>query len=132
MAAKHRDRFEIARSNFLRAVMRLQDVLQVDESDIVRDSLIQRFEFSYELAWKCLFYWLRDQGETVPEMVRPVIQAAFRAGIIDDPQTWERIKDNRDETSHTYNEGKAVEVAAFLREHAISVFESLADRLRTL
>ncbi len=132
MAAKHRDRFEIARSNFLRAVTRLQDVLQVDESDIVRDSLIQRFEFSYELAWKCLFYWLRDQGETVPEMVRPVIQAAFRAGIIDDPQTWERIKDNRDETSHTYNEGKAVEVAAFVRAHAISAFESLADRLRTL
>ena len=68
------DRFEIARTQYNRALDRLHEVVALDETDIIRDSMIQRFEFTYELAWKCMFYWLRDQGENGLEMQRPMLQ----------------------------------------------------------
>lgn len=127
-----RERFRLALDNFKRALQRLHDVLAVPETDISRDALIQRFEFTYEMAWKSMLHGLLDAGERVPEMVRPVIQAAFRAQWIDDPELWERIKDARNETSHTYNEAKAIEVAAFVRAHAVGAFDALLQRLEPL
>jgi nucleotidyltransferase substrate binding protein (TIGR01987 family) len=128
----HLERFELARNQYNRALGRLQAVAALHEDDIIRDSLIQRFEFTYELAWKSLFYWLRSQGETVPEMQRPIIQAAFRCELIGDPERWERIKECRDQTSHTYDEDTAVWVAAFVRSHALAEFERLQDTLADL
>ena len=128
----HRDRFEIARTQYNRALDRLHEVVVLDESDIIRDSLIQRFEFTYELAWKCMFYWLLDQGEKVPEMQKPIIAAAFRCELIVDPKLWEDIKKQRDETSHTYDEDKAVNVTAFVRSKALPAFDTLRQKLNTL
>ena len=124
-AESQRERFELARGQFNKALDRLNEVLVIAETDIVRDSLIQRFEFSYELAWKAMFYWMTWSGESVPEMVRPVIQAAFRCELIGDPNGWERLKDCRDEARHAYNESKAVEVASFVREQAQALLEHL-------
>ncbi len=128
----HSDRFEIARTQFNRALDRLHEVIVLDETDIIRDSLIQRFEFTYELAWKCMFYWLRDQGEQVVEMQKPILAAAFRCELIADPKLWEDIKDQRDETSHTYNESKAVAVAAFVRGRALAEFDAFRQKLNTV
>lgn len=128
----HRDRFEVARQQYNQALDRLHEVIALDETDIIRDSLIQRFEFTYELAWKSMFYWMKDQGEQVPEMQKPIIQAAFRCELIRDPQLWEDIKDQRDETSHTYNEEKAVFVSAFVREKALPAFDTLREKINSL
>lgn len=130
--SQHCERFELARTQFGKALARLHEAIEADETPLIRDALIQRFEFTYELAWKSMFYWLRDQGEKVPEMVNPVLQAAFRCELISDPQVWEETKDSRNETSHTYNEVKAIEVASFVRSHAVLAFDALHVRLQTL
>jgi nucleotidyltransferase substrate binding protein (TIGR01987 family) len=128
----NRDRFEIARTQFNRALDRLHEVVALDENEIIRDSLIQRFEFTYELAWKTMFYWLRAEDEQVLEMQKPILQAAFRCELIDDPRVWEDIKKQRDLTSHTYNEAKAIDVAAFVRSVAIREFDDFRQKLTTL
>ncbi len=128
----HRARFEFARNNYSKALTRLHEALAMDESSYVRDAVIQRFEFCYELAWKSMFYWIRDQGEQVPEMVRPVFEMAFRALLIDDFELWSKLKDCRDETSHTYNEATAVTVAAFVRGPGIRALDAYGDRIETL
>ncbi len=127
-----RERFELTRKQYFRALDRLHEVVALDQTDIIRDSLIQRFEFTYELAWKCMFNWLRNQGENTPEMQRAILQAAFRCGLIADPQIWEQIKEQRNQTSHTYNEATAVTVDAYVRTHALAVFDALRDKLQTL
>ncbi len=116
--------------NFERALASLHVALNENETEFVRDSIIQRFEFTFEMGWKCMFRWLRDQGENVQEMTRPVIQAAFTAGLIADAGLWEQTKDYRDETSHTYNQSKAVKVAAFVRSKAVLAFDALAAKLQ--
>jgi nucleotidyltransferase substrate binding protein (TIGR01987 family) len=120
-----RERFELARNQYRKALARLHAALAENETELVRDALIQRFEFTFEFGWKCMFYWLRSEKEQVPEMARPVIQAAFKAQLVTDAETWEQIKDHRDETSHTYNEQKAIEVAAFVRGVAVTAFDAL-------
>ena len=124
-----RERFELARTLFEKALGRLHEALALEQTPIVRDALIQRFEFTYELGWKTMFYWLRSEGESVPEMARAVFQRAFQAGLIVDADLWESIKDRRNATSHTYDEGKAVQVAAFIRAHAVGAFDDLAARM---
>lgn len=126
------DRFHVARAQFNKALDRLHEVLELDESDIIRDSMIQRFEFTYELAWKCMFYWMRSQGETVVEMQKPIMAAAFRCELIEDPGLWEKIKEERNETSHTYNESKAIAVSAFVRSEAVGAFDTLRATLNAL
>lgn len=128
----HSDRFEVARKQYNQALDRLHEVIALDENAIIRDSLIQRFEFTYELAWKSMFYWLRDQGEQVPEMQKPILAAAFRGELISDPELWEKIKEQRDETSHTYNEDKAVFVSAFVRAQALPAFDAFRARINAL
>ncbi len=127
-----RERFELARTQYGQALERLHEAADTDETMMVRDAMIQRFEFTYELAWKSMFYWMKDQGEQVPEMQKPIIQNAFRCQMISDPKLWEEIKDCRDETSHTYNENKAVEVAAFVRGTALAAFDAFRQRIDSL
>lgn len=129
---QHRDRFEVARRQFGEALTRLIEVVEMDETDIIRDSLIQRFEFTYELAWKTMRHYLRDEGVTMPEVPGTVFQAAFAAHLIESADTWEKIKDCRNETSHTYDEEKAVGVAAFVRAEAVPTFSTLRDKLAGL
>lgn len=125
-----RERFELVRGKYEQALVRLHEAIDLDETEVVRDALIQRFEFTYELGWKAMFYCLKANLEKVPEMVKPVIQAAFKAGLIEDAQLWEQIKEYRDETSHTYNRDRAIEAAAFIRSDAIGAFDKLRDALQ--
>ena len=130
--SSQRQRFELARDAYLKALRRLHQAAVLPEDDIVRDALIQRFEFTYEMGWKALYLWLRGEGEQVPQMGRAVLRMAFTAQVISDAQLWEEIKDARDETSHTYNEARAVAVAAFVRAKALGAFDALALRLEGL
>lgn len=126
------ERFELVREQFGSALERLHEALAESETRIVRDALIQRFEFTYELGWKCMFHWLRAQGERVPETVREVLKAGFRTELIGDAELWGKIQQYRNETSHTYNEKKAIEVAAFVRRQAVHGFDALLKKLGSL
>ena len=129
---QHRDRFEVSRRQFAAALDRLREVAALNETDVIRDSLIQRFEFSYELAWKTMRHYLRDEGVTLSEVPGAVFQSAFAAHLIESAQVWEKIKDCRNETSHTYDKDKAVEVAAFVRSSALPAVIVLLDKLASL
>ena len=126
------ERFADQREHFEAALAKLHEVLEVDESDIVRDALIKRFEFTFEMGWRSLFRFLARQGERVAQQAWAVLPLAFQSQLIDDAEAWERIRKYRNMTSHTYDEARAVEVAAFVRSTAIHAFDALRDKLRAL
>lgn len=129
MDATSKERFELQRSTFERALARLGEVLQRTEDDVVRDSIIQRFEFTYEMAWKSLFRYLAGQGERVAAKAWDVLPLAFEAGMITDVAVWDRMRALRNDTSHEYNEAKAIEAAAFVRAQAHAAFQALSAEL---
>ena len=83
----------------------------------VRDSVIQRFEFTYDLSHKMLRRVLEatsaDSGE-VDRMTFPsLIRTAWEQGLVAGGwPAWHGFRDMRNITSHTYNQAKAIEVAA--------------------
>lgn len=101
------------------------------ETPLVRDALIKRFELTFEMAWKCMYRWLRVQQVDVPQEAFRVIPCAFSAGLIDDDAAWTAIRQARNRTSHTYAEKIAIAVAAVARERAGPCFRALHERLRT-
>ena len=124
MELSERTRVQI--EQFHMALARFDEILPLNEDDVVRDALIQRFEFTFEIAWRCMFRVLRDWGETTQEVVGKVIEDAFKANLIDNPGVWIEIRDCRNLTSHTYDEKIAIRVAATVRMIAPSAFHAFA------
>jgi nucleotidyltransferase substrate binding protein (TIGR01987 family) len=102
--------------------------------DQLRDGLIQRFEFTYELCHRMLRRFIRQTAASPEEVDRmafqDLIRTANRQGLLlGDWPAWHRYRDSRAKTSHTYHGKIAREVAeaipAFLAEA-----EYLRDELR--
>ena len=123
------DRFQQALSAFTKARARLHDVLQQDENEFIRDAVIQRFEFTFETAWKAAYRWLRDRGEAVNESAHSVLPLALANGLILDVSGWDEMRLRRNQTSHTYDEGLAMDVSAFVRARAPALFDELLQQL---
>lgn len=99
-----KQRFE----NFERAFGLLQEAFaQAPEamSDLEKEGAIQRFENTFELAWKTLKDYLVYSGVVFDQITpRSVIKQAFAAKIIQDGQTWIDMLDQRNLMSHTYDD----------------------------
>lgn len=103
----------------------------------VRDSVIQRFEFTYDLSHKMLRRVLEHvmaDTELIPHMSFPtLIRTGWEQGIVPSSwPTWEEFRKLRNVTSHTYDREKAIDVAsrvpAFFEE-ASELLHRLQERL---
>jgi nucleotidyltransferase substrate binding protein (TIGR01987 family) len=76
-------------------------------SQLEKEGLIQRFEFTFELAWKTLRDYLIYQGITLDAATpRHTIKAAFSAGILSDGRLWIDMLESRNVMSHQYDEAQ--------------------------
>ena len=123
-------RFLLALQQFEKALARLHEVVAVPETDIVRDALIQRFEFTFEAGWRAAYRWLRARGADVNEEAFAVLPRAFANRLLTDEGSWNELRKKRNLTSHTYNQALAVEVAAFVRSKALRCFDELLATLQ--
>lgn len=78
----------------------------------IRDSVIQRFEYSYELAWKILKRALKMYYGYDEDAVREIFRRGHEVGLLDDADLWLSFHNTRNLTVHTYNENTAAEVYA--------------------
>lgn len=96
-----------------KALTSLEAALAEPKTEFIRDSAIQRFEYTYELAWKMLKRQLeRDEGsESVDHLGRKdLYRLAAEKGLIADVEAWFQFHADRNRTSHTYNESTAEDV----------------------
>ncbi len=123
-------RFALAMQHFEQALERLREVVALPEDDIVRDSLIKRFEFSFEAGWKAAYRWLRVRGIDADESAYAVIPLAFKHRLIVDEAGWGAMRKARNQTAHTYDQALARQVAAFARGSALSLLDDLLTVLK--
>jgi nucleotidyltransferase substrate binding protein (TIGR01987 family) len=109
--------------NFDRACILLREALErgpVVLSPLEKEGVVQRFEYTFELAWKTMKDYLEYGGVAIsPVTPRQVIKEAFAARVIADGQVWIDMLDHRNLLSHIYDFtvfGKAVDavVARYL------------------
>ena len=87
-----------------KAIERLEEVLKLEKNAVVRDSAIQRFEFTFDLAWKTLKLYLEEVEGLECRSPKGCLRLAFSVGLIDNDPYWLQICDYRNLTSHTYDE----------------------------
>ena len=91
----------------------------------IRDGLIQRFEFTYELSHKMLRRYLRETAGSPDEIAHLPFADLIRTGnaeglLRSEWPAWRRFREMRTRTSHTYDakvaEEVVAEIPAFLEE----------------
>jgi len=104
----NQNRLKELNEDFNQALTRLKEALDEDLSKggIVVDGTIQRFEFSFELAWKLAKAVLFFQG-IESDTPRTVIKDAFKAKLISGGDEWIDMLEDRNKTSHIYDEKQA-------------------------
>ena len=95
---------------FGQAVSRLEEVLREPASTIVRDSAIQRFEFTLDLAWKTVKTVLEERFGIVCASPKECFREAYRQKLIEYEDYWLTMVDQRNETVHTYKEEVAEQI----------------------
>ena len=103
--------------SFATALARLHDALSQPKSEWTRDAAIQRFEFTFELAWKTLSRFAEREGMQCASP-RQALKAALHVGWIEDEPGWLDMLNDRNRTTHTYREATAEEIYSRLKEYA--------------
>lgn len=76
------------------ALARLDDALAQPKTEWTRDSAIQRFEFTFELAWKAVATVAQAHGVEA-RSPREAFKQAFALGWVTDEDVWLRMLDDR-------------------------------------
>ena len=124
MNSKQKDiRWEQRFSNYQKAIKKLSSAVEVVQEDtegflpiekqrqeILKEGLIQRFEYTHQLAWNVMKDYAEYQGNSEIQGSRDATREAFKMGLIANPESWMDMIKSRNETSHTYNEETAEEI----------------------
>lgn len=131
-------RLEIKLLNFGNALERLKEAVaefrdnsKPSLNGLLRDGIIQRFEFTYELAWKAAKAYLEEMGITDKTSPRSVIREAYAQLLITDEANWLLMLNDRNLTSHVYSEEIAVEISERIMNIYLDEFERLLLELST-
>jgi nucleotidyltransferase substrate binding protein (TIGR01987 family) len=114
-------------STYIQAVHQLQKACQQADNEYIRDSVIQRFEFCWELAWKMLKLRLQQLSVDVLNP-RDIFKEALNKGLIQDGNAWSQIQKYRNQTSHTYDAILAQEVYEHIKNQGVILFLKLSDQ----
>ncbi len=114
-----------------KAFKTLEDVINEDFSQIVRDATIQRFEYTFELLWKTLKDYL-EKVEYIPcNSPKNCFREALKEGILSEEEAelcLEMLED-RNLSVHTYFEEIAQKIYENVRINYFKLIKSIIQRL---
>ena len=119
--------------NYQKALAKLEEVAAARDidslSELEKEGLIQRFEYTFELAWKTIQDLLEYKGYEDIKGPNPVLEQALKDGYIQDEKGWRKMKKSRELTSHTYNSDTAADIAEDIKAHYYALLKELETRL---
>ena len=111
-----------------RAFLRLKEAVERARDDLDRDGVIQRFEFSVELFWKTLKKVL-EYNKVECYSPRDCVKKAFRYGMIDDDEIVLDMLEDRNRSSHIYDEEEATRIFERISKVYVNVLEKMIEEL---
>ena len=115
---------------------KLDDKGKIDDDefldDIIKEGLIQRFEYTHELAWNVMKDFLGEIGEVKMFGSKDATKEAFAAELIQDGEIWMDMVLSRNKTSHTYNEETADEIFLKIMHQYHPAFLTFRDKMERL
>jgi nucleotidyltransferase substrate binding protein (TIGR01987 family) len=100
------------------------------EQEAVADSLIKRFEYTFEVAWKICKKHLEEEGfaEAATGSPKSIIRLAAQRNLISNPDAWFGYLQFRQDTSHDYSSDKAevvLDIAEGFYQDVISLYRGM-------
>lgn len=129
MNSKISEKFE----NFYKALQKLNEIQEKPTfSDLEKTGIIQRFNFTIELAWKTLEEMLEFEGNL--EQIRgskDVLRIALKRGLIHDGDLWMEMMEEHNMMAYIYDESKLASVfnrikASFVPE--LNAFKDFVEK----
>ncbi len=105
---------------------------QRELSDLEQQGLIQAFEFTHELAWNTFKDFLESRGAPKLYGSKDATREAFASGLIENGDAWMAMVQSRNQTSHTYNEDTADEIAEAILHSYKDEFEKFLVKFTEL
>ncbi len=116
--------------DFERSIQKIQEVLKLEKTDIIRDSAIKRFEICFDLAWKSIKLHAKTKGIECYSP-RDCFKTAFQLKLIDHNEKWLDMIKDRNLTAHLYEEQYADQVYSRLSDY-LGLFQELFSQLDNL
>jgi nucleotidyltransferase substrate binding protein (TIGR01987 family) len=134
------ERIESVFDQYLKALNTLQTAVNLVEFankaekesyNLFRDGAIQRFEYTFEIAWKLIKRVAEFKGYKC-NSPRDAFKLGYKLEIINEEYetVFLDMIEKRNLTVHTYNEETAVEIYTFIKEKAVKAFESIVDKIK--
>ena len=111
-----KDALEYSIKKLKKAYRKLSTGIKLTKDELDRDGVIQRFEFTFELLWIALKIYLGNQGIIV-KTPRDSFAEAFRINIISDEKIFLDMLEDRNNTSHIYDEETSKKIFNHIREN---------------
>jgi len=112
-----------------KALIKFKEALDFPDTEPMRESTIQRFEYTFELAWKLMSSILKDQSLSTYG-VKNIIRESAKLGIIQDVQRWFDFALARNLASHIYKEEIAIQVHETAKSDFAKYIENLLERTK--
>ena len=100
----------------------------VDE--MLKEGLIQRFEYTHELAWNVMKDYTIYQGIQDVGGSRDAVREAFRLNLIENGKVWMDMINSRNKTSYTYNEEVAEEIYFKIVDNYFPLLQDFEDKMK--
>ena len=120
-------------SNYKKALSQLEKFIAKGLlNELEEQGLIQAFEYTHELAWNVLRDYLRHRGHINLYGSRDTTREAFKLELIQDGETWMDMINDRNRTSHTYNQATADHIVKNIKQRFLPLFLGLRDTMENL
>ncbi|OGV49305.1 MAG: nucleotidyltransferase [Legionellales bacterium RIFCSPHIGHO2_12_FULL_42_9] len=101
-------------------------------NELEKQGLIQAFEYTHELSWNVLRDYLREHSNFTIHGSRDATREAFSLDLINDGESWMDMIQDRNRTSHAYNQVTADLIVENIAKRYLSLFLSLRDIMQAL
>ncbi len=117
--------------NFEKSLHLLTEALNIEDPDIIQKAgLIHFFEMTFELAWNTIKDYLQEEGFAEIITPRAAIKKAYEVNLIKEGALWLKLLEDRNLTSHTYDEKTADAVHKLIDETYYALLSSLYKTLK--
>ena len=119
-------------NEFRETLNSLEVALKEEKNDLIRDSVIKRFEYNFELCWKTAKVFLSQKFGVDIFSPKECFRELRRNKLLSDKETELLLKmtDDRNEVIHTYNKDFSNELYGKIKKNYYKLIEKIYQQLK--